>query len=95
MSIDRRQQRGETVLQLHGSFDAQDARELHEVLQAVDRDAHVTVDFREVRLFHDYAVAMLARDVSRAPNVALLGLSEHHHRLLRYLGIDPAAQPAH
>jgi hypothetical protein len=76
------------VLVPHGSFDAAEAHRLHELLSDLAPRGPVHVDFHEVRLFDDYAVALLSRDLttSYAPNVSLGGLSEHHHRLLRYMG---------
>ena len=51
--------------------------------------AEVRIDLTRVREFHDFGVALLAQAIStrRAPT-AVLGLREHHLRLLRYLGID-------
>jgi anti-anti-sigma regulatory factor len=92
MTIQARAHRsGRTEVVLHGSFDASEERRLHELLADLAPCGPVRVDFHEVRLFDDYAVAQLARDLSAAyaPNVSLVGLSEHHHRLLRYMGTHP------
>ncbi len=86
MTMDARQQRNRVVVTLHDCFDASDLRKLHEVLSEAPTGCPITLDFREVRLFHDAAVAQLARELSSAPEVSVVGLSEHHHRLLRYLG---------
>ena len=85
MKVDARDHRGETVLTLHGSFAPCDADELRDLLRDLDRDAHVTIDFHEVRSCHDAAVAKFARELDGA-RVTVRGLSEHHLRLLRYLG---------
>ncbi len=89
MTIEARPQRsGRTELVLHGSFDAAEARRLHDMLADLAPETQVRVDFHEVRLFDDFAVALLSRDLATAyaSNISLVGLSEHHHRLLRYMG---------
>ncbi len=81
-----------TVLALEGSFDLDGAERLHDALRQIDAGRSITVDFHEVRLFHDLAVARLARELNDLNDaggrrLTLLGLSEHHHRLLRYVGV--------
>ncbi len=77
-----------TVLELSGSFSTDEAERVREMIRALEPHRPVTIDFREVRLCHDTAVARLARDlVESERRVSLLGLSEHHHRLLRYIGV--------
>ena len=77
-----------TVLALNGAFGPVEQERLNSVLRELDPGQPVTIDFREVRLFHDLAVARLARDVRDLHRcVSLVGLSEHHHRLLRYIGL--------
>ncbi|HEX9241883.1 MAG TPA: hypothetical protein VF875_05520, partial [Anaeromyxobacter sp.] len=51
--------------------------------------SNVRIDLTRVREFHDFGVALLAQTIAtrRAPT-AVLGLHEHHLRLLRYLGIE-------
>jgi anti-anti-sigma regulatory factor len=93
VSIEAHAHRGETVVVLHGSFDAAEGRRLHDVLTELAPSVHVRVDFHEVRLFDDGAVARLSRELSSSygSNVELVGLSEHHHRLLRYMGAGRTA----
>jgi anti-anti-sigma regulatory factor len=75
-----------TVVELRGAFDSAEADRLHALLEEIEPRRPVTIDFRAVRLFHDFAVARLARDLGDGNRrVAVLGLSEHHHRLLRYM----------
>ncbi len=82
-----------TVLELHGSFGPAEADRLRDMIRRLEPQKSVTIDFREVRLCHDTAVARLARDlVESHRQVSMLGLSEHHRRLLRYIGL-PSAQP--
>ena len=98
MSIEARPQRsGRTDIVLHGSFGAAEARRLHELLSDLAPAAQVRVDFHGVRLFDDYAVALLARDLATeyASNISLVGLSEHHHRLLRYMSASSGDSVLH
>jgi anti-anti-sigma regulatory factor len=95
MAIDVRAHRsGRTELVLHGSFDAGEAHRLHALLSDLAPGGPVRVDFHEVRLFDDFAIALLSRDLSTAfaSNISLVGLSEHHHRLLRYMGSPPPSR---
>ena len=86
--IHRHEQGRKTVLQVNESFGPREEERLNTVLQHLDPERPITIDFREVRQFHDLAVARLARDiVALHRDVSLIGLSEHHHRLLRYIGL--------
>jgi hypothetical protein len=91
MMIQARDEERGTVLELNGSFGPLEEERLNSVLRALDPETPVTIDFRAVRLFHDIAVARLARDICELHRrVSLIGLSEHHHRLLRYIGLATA-----
>jgi len=81
-------ERERTIIRLDGIFDVPAARQLAEKLDDAGY-AEVRIDLTRVREFHDFGVALLAQSISsrRAPT-AVLGLHEHHLRLLRYLGID-------
>jgi len=81
-------ERGRTVIRLEGVFDIAAARRLAATL-ADAAYVEVRIDMTRVREFHDFGVALMARTISgrRAPT-AVLGLHEHHLRLLRYLGIE-------
>jgi anti-anti-sigma regulatory factor len=83
-------ERERTVIRLEGVFDAAAARQLATRLDE-SGFADVRIDMTRVREFHDFGVALLAQSLAgrRAPT-AVLGLHEHHLRLLRYLGIDCA-----
>jgi hypothetical protein len=89
MTIDVERER--TVIQLDGVFDVPAARRLASVLDDAGY-AEVRIDMTRVREFHDFGVALLAQTISgrRAPT-AVLGLHEHHLRLLRHLGIELGA----
>jgi hypothetical protein len=89
VTIDARQSRGRVVLVVHGSFDRQDTRDVEAAVEGLGPGARVTVDLRDARVCDDAALAELARDLTGglALDVELLGLSDHHRRILRYLGI--------
>lgn len=86
MTVDVERER--TVIRLEGIFDVPAARK---VAAALDDAAYgeVRIDMTRVREFHDFGVALLAQTIAgrRAPT-AVLGLHEHHLRLLRHLGIE-------
>jgi anti-anti-sigma regulatory factor len=87
MTVHVRNEPKETVLVLEGTFDAADVDSLHDALHDVARERPVAIDFHLVRLFKDFAVARLVGEIAaRSGHVNLIGLSEHHHRLLRYVG---------
>lgn len=47
----------------------------------------VSLDLREAHVVSDYVIARLAADLRHSRGrVSLVGLSQHQHRLLRYLG---------
>ena len=74
-------------LQVDGVFYEDEARHLASILARVAPWQRVRVYFHHVRQFHDRVMAMLAGELS-APygrNIELVGLSRHHHRILRYM----------
>ena len=77
----------QTVIRVEGVFDAAAAQRLASALESADGD-DVRVDLTDVREFHDFGIAMLARALSGRHGVALSGLRQHQRRLLRYFGID-------
>lgn len=82
------EERERTVIRLEGVFDVPAARRLTAELDRAAFD-DVRIDLTRVREFHDFGVALLGQTIAgrRAPT-AVLGLQEHHLRLLRYLGIE-------
>jgi hypothetical protein len=77
-----------TTIRVEGVFDVSAAKRLARDLEALQY-ADVRIDLTRVREFHDFGVALLAQSVAgRRSPTAVLGLQEHHLRLLRYLGID-------
>jgi hypothetical protein len=88
MLIDALAGRGETVLVVHGTFNRQDLAALERAIAEAGRGARVRVDLHEARNCDDAAIAMLARGLQgSAGDVEVVGLSDHHHRLLRYMGV--------
>jgi anti-anti-sigma regulatory factor len=86
----RRPPSGGAVVSVEGSFDAADADQLGSIAFALDADGPVTLDFHEVQSAGDMAVVRLARGILEASgHVSMVGLSEHHHRLLTYIGLEP------
>ncbi len=81
---------GRTVIRLDGIFDVPAARQLAAELDEAGY-SDVRIDLTRVREFHDFGVALLAQSIAgRSAPTAVLGLHEHHLRLLRHLGIDCA-----
>jgi hypothetical protein len=84
MAIVMIEDENETVLAVNGRFDSSDADELHDLLLHLQRDGVITIDFRTVRRVEDFVLARLATDLGRRP-LRIIGLTEHHRRILRYL----------
>jgi STAS domain-containing protein len=85
------------VIRVDGVFDVSAAQRLaRELAEAGERE--IRIDLTCVREFHDFGVALLARELSGHVRTRVSGLRQHHIRLLRYLGIDAspgaAAEPA-
>ncbi len=75
------------VIRIQGVLDLPAAQRLLEVL-ADAGDAEVRVDLTQVREFHDFGVVLLAKALDGRDNTSVVGLRQHHVRLLRYLGIE-------
>ncbi len=77
-----------TVIRMDGVFDVPAAQRLARAVAAAgDRD--VVIDLTHVREFHDFGVALLARELASRGHTSVSGLRQHQLRLLRYLGLDP------
>lgn len=75
------------TIRVDGALDVAAAQRLARALaEAGDRE--VLVDLEHVREFHDLAVVHLARALAGRRGTSVLGLSQHHRRLLRYLGMS-------
>jgi anti-anti-sigma regulatory factor len=75
------------LIQADGTFDVPAAERVARELQAAP-DAEVRIDLTQVRDFHDFGVAVLARALVSRRQVDVRGLRTHQIRLLKYLGID-------
>ena len=83
---------GQVLLRLEGTFDTAEASRLHDTLAMVPAGTSVTVDFRQVRDCHDFAIALLAQEVAGVTGrISLMGLCQHQRRILRYFGVDDAS----
>ncbi len=88
----QRPESGGTVARIHGEFGASDVDHLLAVTIDVEVDGPVAVDFHNAVAVDDSALIMFAMEFSgRAGHGTLVGLSEHHHRLLRYIGLSKSA----
>lgn len=79
-----------TIISLEGTFDLPAARLLENSIKRLRRGDRVLVDFEDVRLFKDFAVAVLAQALKDyGAGVRVEGLRLHQIRLLRYFGVGP------
>ena len=69
-----------------GDFSEIDADRLFAMATAVDVHGPVTLDFRDARSVDDRALAKLVQ--SYAGRLTIINLSQHHHRLLQYMGLE-------
>ncbi len=77
------------TLTLEGTFDSAAAWRVHDMLAHLAPATHVSLDFRGVRSFHDFAIALLARDIlALRGQVEAAGLCKHQRRILKYFGVD-------
>jgi anti-anti-sigma regulatory factor len=81
---------GGAVVGIAGKFDTPDVEQLSAVTQrCLESRGAVTLDFHGAEVLSDCAIARLAHELERAHgHVSLMGLSEHHHRLLQYMGAE-------
>jgi ABC-type transporter Mla MlaB component len=85
-------QQGSLVIRMDGVFDIDSVQVIRSRIEALPGDAEVYVDLSRVREFHDRAVALLAEVVKPArARISVRGLRQHQYRMLRYLGVAPAA----
>lgn len=80
------------VIQADGTFDVPAAERVARELQAA-AGLEVRIDLTQVRDFHDFGVAVLARALATQRKVDVRGLRTHQIRLLRYLGIEAYGEP--
>jgi anti-anti-sigma regulatory factor len=84
---------GGAVINVAGTFDTTDVNELGMLAGSLYSVGNVVLDFHDVEVLSDCAIAKLAIELHRREpgHVTLVGLSEHHHRLLQYVGAEAAA----
>jgi anti-anti-sigma regulatory factor len=87
MVTDHRVEQGPLVIEADGTFDVRAAEQVAQALDGATAGLEVRIDLTQVRDFHDFGVALLARALARR-RVAVRGLRTHQIRLLRYLGVD-------
>ena len=81
------------VLRFEDTFDPSQVWRLSEIMSKVAPGTHITLDFSQVREFHDVAFARLAQEIIRATEVSshvdlsVRGLRQHQLRILKYLGV--------
>lgn len=82
----------EVIVHLAERFTPLEARVLHDVASRSAPGSTMDLDFRDVRVCHDVALLLLARDIRAGlAQYTLRGLSSHHLRMLGYLDAPPAA----
>jgi len=94
MTTEARAGHGPVVILADGTFDVPAAERVARELQAA-ADLEVRIDLTQVRDFHDFGVAVLARALVSRRRVDVRGLRTHQIRLLKYLGIDALGEPTH
>jgi anti-anti-sigma regulatory factor len=78
---------GGAVITIAGTFDTTDVDELGMVARSLYPTGTVVLDFHEVEVLSDCASRSSRASCSnKSGHVVLVGMSEHHHRLLRYVG---------
>jgi len=85
---------GQVLIQAEGTFDVPAAeRVARQLMEAAG--LQVRIDLTQVRDFHDFGVAVLARALATRRQVDVRGLRTHQIRLLRYLGIEAVHDAPH
>ncbi len=80
------------TVEVGSSFLVEDAQQLGAAIADAAPGTEVQIDFRLVRECHGPALARLAEAMrSGRAHVALRGMSDHHLKLLGYLGAPSAA----
>jgi hypothetical protein len=90
MIEESKQQDGEILIRVDGTFDAVAAWQVRGRLGDLPTGARVVLDFSRVREFYDLGIAVVANGLAEArrSSVEMRGLREHQHRLFRYFGVD-------
>jgi STAS domain len=80
---------GDEVFSIAGIFNAITAVRWGTQLAELPPEASVVLDFSHAREVSDLALGVLATTVAASPHprIVLRGLTQHHERMLHYLGI--------
>ncbi|HVO20063.1 MAG TPA: hypothetical protein VMU15_12455 [Anaeromyxobacter sp.] len=82
-------QSGGAVVHLEGLLDDGEADRIAAVIVGLRDDGPVAVDLHDARAVEDHALVRLARALASATGrYHIVGLSGHHSRLLRYVGLE-------
>ncbi len=77
------------VIRVEGMFDPMAASALRARLAQARPQRPIVLDFAHAREVSDLGLAVLAHGLaSDGSSVRFRGLSQHHERMLRYLGLD-------
>jgi hypothetical protein len=79
---------GEVVIRIAGVFDVEAARRLAGWFMHVPAGARMVLDFSAVRDCQEIGLAAVADDLASRERLVVRGLTRHHERMLRYLGVD-------
>lgn len=78
---------GGALISIAGTFGLADVEELAVLAGGLCSRVRVVLDFRRADAIDDCAIAKLASELhGQRGQIVLVGLSEHHHRLLQYVG---------
>lgn len=88
LNVIRRSESSGAVIGVEGAFDVAEADELRSLISRLEVDGPVMLDFHRTRSVSDLAISRLANGLLETRRrVAMVGLSTHQHRLLRYIGL--------
>jgi anti-anti-sigma regulatory factor len=83
------------VIPVGGAFDDSTGSALRTRLTEMRSGTSVVLDFRHARDVNDVALAVFLRGIGELrARVWLWGLSQHHERVLRYLGLASGRGPS-
>ncbi len=83
----RRGERGETVVEIGGVFDAKAAARLAGWLGEIPQGEPLVLDFTRARGCEDLVLARVADRLAGRGGLVVRGLGRHQERLLRYFGV--------
>lgn len=90
----RRGERGETIVEIGGTFDERAAARLAGWLAEIPREEPLVLDFTRARGCEDLVLARVADRLAGRGALLVRGLGRHQERLLRYFGVVIDRAPA-